>query len=48
MASLGRGHATALVHLIKKGPEIDAGHVGTTGPQSDESDTLWLDGKNNR
>jgi|SRR5437868_888395 len=45
---LGRGHAMALVHVIKKGAKIDAKHVGTTGSHSDESDTLWLDGKGNR
>lgn len=42
---LGRGHGMALVHVIKKGPQIDAKHVGTNGSHSDESDTLWLDGK---
>lgn len=42
---LGRGHAMALVHVIKKGPQIDAKHVGTTGSHRDESDTLWLDGR---
>ena len=42
---LGRGHAMALVHVIKKGPQIDAKHVGSGGSHSDESDTLWLDGK---
>lgn len=42
---LGRGHGMALVHVIKKGPQIDAKHVGTSGPHRDESDTLWLDGK---
>lgn len=45
---LGRGHAMALVHVIKKGPVIDAKHVGTTGPHRDESELLWLDGKDNR
>ncbi|MBD0743158.1 DUF4287 domain-containing protein [Streptomyces sp. CBMA152] len=45
---LGRGHGMALVHVIKNGPKIDAKHVGTTGSHRDESDTLWLDGKNNR
>ena len=45
---LGRGHAMALVHVIRKGPEIDAKHVGTTGTHRDESDTLWLDGKATR
>ncbi|MGC0272595.1 DUF4287 domain-containing protein [Pseudactinotalea sp. Z1739] len=42
---LGRGHGMALVHVIKKGPRIDAKHVGTAGSHRDESDTLWLDGK---
>jgi len=42
---LGRGHAMALVHVITKGPRIDAKHVGTTGSHRDESDTLWLDGR---
>ena len=41
---LGRGHAMALVHVIKYGPKIDPKHVGTTGTHRDESDTLWLDG----
>ena len=40
---LGRGHGMA--HVIKKGPQIDAKHVGSTGAHRDESDTLWLDGK---
>jgi hypothetical protein len=38
----------ALVHVIKKGPKIDAKHVGSSGAHRDDSDTLWLDGKNNR
>ncbi|MFD2841564.1 DUF4287 domain-containing protein [Populibacterium corticicola] len=41
---LGRGHAMALVHVIKNGPKIDSKHVGSTGSHRDESDTLWLDG----
>ncbi|HEY9408112.1 MAG TPA: DUF4287 domain-containing protein [Jiangellaceae bacterium] len=41
---LGRGHAMALVHVIKKGPTIDSKHVGSTGSHRDDSDTLWLDG----
>lgn len=45
---LGRGHAMAVVHVIKKGPQIDAKHVGTTGAHRDESDLLWLDGKDTR
>lgn len=42
---LGRGHGMALVHVIKKGPQIDAKHVGSSGSHRDESDTLWLDGR---
>jgi hypothetical protein len=42
---LGRGHAMALVHVIKKEPLIDPKHVGTQGTHRDESDMLWLDGK---
>ena len=42
---LGRGHGMALVHVIKKGPQIDQKHVGTTGTHRDDSDVLWLDGK---
>ena len=45
---LGHGHAMALVHVIKKGPKIDARHVGSAGSHRDESDTLWLDGKASR
>ncbi|MEY2847908.1 MAG: hypothetical protein RI885_573 [Actinomycetota bacterium] len=42
---LGRGHAMALVHVIKNGPGISSKHVGTDGVHRDESDTLWLDGQ---
>ncbi|MCT9821414.1 DUF4287 domain-containing protein [Microbacterium sp. W1N] len=45
---LGRGHAMALVHVITKGPQISAKHVGAGGAHGDESDTLWLDGKDTR
>lgn len=41
---LGRGHAMALVHVIKKGPTIADKHVGTDGVHRDESATLRLDG----
>jgi hypothetical protein len=41
---LGRGHAMALVHVIKNGPVVPAKHVGSTGSHRDESDTLWLEG----
>ena len=45
---LGRGHAMALVHVIKKGPQISDKHVGAGGTHSDESNVLNLDGKKNR
>ncbi|RKN47653.1 DUF4287 domain-containing protein [Micromonospora endolithica] len=45
---LGRGHAMALVHVIKKGPTISATHVGSAGSHRDVADTLWLDGKAGR
>ncbi|WP_327003383.1 DUF4287 domain-containing protein [Dactylosporangium sp. NBC_01737] len=41
---LGRGHAMALVHVIKHGPTIPGKHVGTAGTHRDASNTLWLDG----
>lgn len=41
---LGRGHAMALVYVIRNGPKIDSRHVGSTGSHRDDSDTLWLDG----
>jgi hypothetical protein len=34
----------AMVHVIQRGPQIDAKHVGSDGRHRDESDTLWLDG----
>jgi len=42
---LGRGHAMALVYVIKNGPEIGDKHVDTTGTHRDESNVLKLDGK---
>jgi hypothetical protein len=45
---LGRGHAMAIVHVIKHGDKIDAKHVGSTGTHRDATDTLWLDGKATR
>ena len=45
---LGRGHAMALVHVIKNGPTIDEKFVDTTGTRRDESNTLRLDGVANR
>ena len=41
---LGRGHAMALVHVIRHGAQISDKHVGTGGPHSDASNTLRLDG----
>lgn len=37
---LGKGHGMALVHVIRKGPEIDSKHVGTTGVHRDEQHAL--------
>jgi hypothetical protein len=45
---LGRGHAMAIVHIIKNGAEIGDKHVGTTGAHRDESSVLDLGGKANR
>jgi len=42
---LGRGHAMALVHVIKNGARISDKHVGSSGVHRDDSNTLWLDGK---
>ena len=42
---LGRGHAMALVYVIRNGDKIDPKHVGSDGVHRDPSDTLWLDGK---
>ena len=44
---LGRGHAMALVHVIKNGAVISDKHVNSGGAHSDVSNTLKLDGKNN-
>lgn len=41
---LGRGHAMALVHVVKNAPAISAKHVGTSGSHRDESTMLRLDG----
>jgi hypothetical protein len=43
---LGRGHAMALVHVIKNGATISDKHVGSGTAHSDPSNTLKLDGKN--
>jgi hypothetical protein len=41
---LGRGHAMAVVHVVKNGPGISDKHVGSTGTHRDESNLLRLDG----
>src|SRR3954464_63405 len=46
--ALGRGHAMALVHVIKNGPTISDKHVGSTGTHRHASNVLNLDGKANR
>ena len=45
---LGRGHAMALVHVIKNGSSISSKHIGTGTAHADDSDTLRLDGIKNR
>lgn len=45
---LGHGHAMALVHVIKNGPQISSKHVGSTGSHRDASNTLWLDGRSSK
>jgi hypothetical protein len=42
---LGRGHAMAIVHIIKNGAVISDKHVGLEGVHRDESRVLRLDGK---
>lgn len=43
--ALGRGHAMALVYVIKHGAKISDTHVHSGRSHSDLSDTLKLDGK---
>ena len=43
--ALGRGHAMALVYVIKNGPKISDKHIESGGAHSDKSDTLILTGK---
>lgn len=42
---LGRGHAMAIVHIIKKGAKISDKHVDSGTAHSDPSNILKLDGK---
>ncbi len=41
---IGRGHAMALVHVIRNGDVLDNRHVGGSGSHRDESAVLRLDG----
>ncbi len=45
---LGRGHAMAIVYVLKNGTHISEKHVGSDGVHRDETSTLRLDGINNR
>ncbi len=45
---LGRGHAMAIVHVIKNGAQIGDKHVNSGGSHSDDSNELRLDGIKNR
>ena len=45
---LGRGHAMAMVHVIKNGAQIGEKHVGSSGVHRDPSSTLDLGGKGRR
>ena len=45
---VGRGHASALFHVLKNGPTISDKHVGTSGTHRDASNVLRLDGKRHR
>ena len=42
---LGRGHAMALVHVIKNGSTISDKHVNSGGTHNDPSNVLKLNGK---
>ncbi len=44
---LGRGHAMAMVHVIKNGAKIGDKHVNSGSSHSDNSNELRLDGINN-
>ena len=41
---LGRGHAMAIVYIIKNGAKIGEKHVGSEGVHRDESNVMRLDG----
>lgn len=42
---LGRGHAMAIVYIIKNGAQIGDKHVNSGGTHNDKTNTLKLDGK---
>ena len=41
---LGRGHAMAIVHVLKNGTQISEKHIESGSAHSDASNTLRLDG----
>jgi hypothetical protein len=45
---LGRGHAMAIVYIIKNGDTIPDNNVGGSGSHRDASTKLNLDGKRNK
>ncbi len=45
---LGRGHAMAIVHIIKNGATISDKHVNSGRAHSDSSNVLNLKGKKNK
>lgn len=45
---LGRGHAMAIVYVLKNGTQISEKHVGSDGVHKDELSTLRIDGIANR
>lgn len=44
---LGRGHAMALVHVIKHGAEISEKHINSRSTHSDSGNKLNLEGRQN-
>lgn len=45
---LGHGHAMAMAHVIKNGPQISDKHVNSGTAHSDPSNMLKLDGKDKK
>ena len=46
--ALGRGHAMAIVYVVKHGSKINDKYVGSNGAHADDGDILRLDGIKNR